>query len=66
VSGQSCCILQPSAPISPTLVVCAADCAGQHDILLACTAIEQVSAVGAEDERADSRHFGVVPWVLRV
>ena len=54
------------APISPTLVVCAADCAGQHDILLAGTAVQQVSTVSAEDERSDSRHFGVVLRLLCV
>ena len=47
------CLLQ----CSPTLVVCAADGAGQDDVLFACTTVEEVSAVGAEDERADSCHF---------
>ena len=33
-----------------------ADSAGQRDILLARTAVEQVAAVGAENERANRRH----------
>jgi hypothetical protein len=56
------CLLQCSA----TLAVCAADGAGQDDVLFACTTVEQVSTVGAEDERADSCHFEVLLLVFGV
>lgn len=56
------CLLQ----CSPTLVVCAANGAGQDNVLFACTAVEQVSTVGAEDERADSCHFEALLRVMCV
>lgn len=55
-----------SAPISPTLAICAADSAGQDDILFASTAVEQISTVCAEDERANCGHLEVVLAVLVV
>jgi hypothetical protein len=41
----------------PTLAVCAANGAGQHDILFASTAVKKISAICAEDKRPNGSHF---------
>ncbi len=51
------------AAVAPTLVVRAANGAGENDVLFASTAVEQVTAVCAENERADGRHIEVL-WAL--
>lgn len=53
VHVQRICLSQ----YQPTLAVCAANGAGQHDILFASTAVQKVSAVGAEDKRPNGSHF---------
>ena len=51
--------MSPQSAVTITFAGRAADLAGQDGILLACTAIEKVAAVGAEDEGADGSHCGV-------
>lgn len=41
-----------------TFAGCAADGAGQNDVLLSSAAIKQVTAFGAEDQGADCGHCG--------
>jgi hypothetical protein len=46
--------------VSRTFARCATDGTGQDGVLLACAAIEQVTAVSAKDEGANGGHFRCV------